>query len=82
MSPSTKNWYFASWPDLIAQIATSPSLVSSAKASHVWLKKKGWPLNSEDAFKRKLADVLFSAALFFKLLPETSATFRSVMYIF
>ena len=78
---SPANRYFAPQPDLDAQIAASPSLVSSAKDSWAWLEKKGWLLNSEDVNARKLADILFSAALSFKLPPAANVAIRSVAHI-
>ena len=61
---------FVPRPDLDAQIQASPSPVSSARDARAWLEKKGWLLNSEEVTKFKLADILFSAALSFKLPPE------------
>ena len=78
---SPENWDFAPQPNLDAQIAASPSPVSSAKDSRAWLEKKGWLLNSEDVSARKLADILFSAALSFKLPPEANVAIRSVAHI-
>ena len=75
------NQDFYPWPNLDAQIVASPSPVSSAKDSQAWLKKKGWLLNSEDDSARKLADILFSASLSFKLPPEAHMAIRSVAHI-
>ena len=72
---------FAPQSDLDAQIAASPSLVSSAKDSWAWLEKKGWLLNNEDVNTRKLADILFSASLSFKLPPEANIAIKSVAHI-
>ena len=72
---------FAPWPDLDAQILASPSPVSSAKDSQVWLEKRGWPLNSNVITKNHLADILFSASLAFKLPNEADSAICSVAYI-
>ena len=53
----------------------------SAKDAHIWLKKKGWPIDSKQGLEKKLADILFSASLSFKLLPEANTTIRSITFL-
>ena len=72
---------FSPRADLEAQIAASPSPVSSAKDARSWLESKGWLLTSEDDSKLKLADILLTATLSFKLPAEASATIRSVAFL-
>ena len=67
--------------DLDAQISASASPVTSAKNACTWLEKKGWLLSSESYSKTKLAEILFSVALTFKLPPEADTAIRSVAYI-
>ena len=57
------------------------SLVTSTKDAHVWLEKKRCLLNNEEISKRKLAGILFSATLSFKLLPKANSAIKSVTYI-
>jgi hypothetical protein len=56
--------------DFEVQILTSPSPVSSAKDTCSWLEKKGWMLSSENYSKNKLAEILLSVSLSFKLPTE------------
>jgi hypothetical protein len=62
-------------------VAASASPVSSADEACSWLEKKGWMLTSEPYKKSKLAEVLFSAALLFKLLAEADTAICSVAYL-
>ena len=78
---SLGNRDFSPRADLEAQLLASPSPVSSVKDARSWLEKKGWMLNSEDYTKKKLADILFSASLSFKLPPEANTAIRSVAYL-
>jgi hypothetical protein len=78
---SLGNRDFSPRPDLEAQLRASPSPVSSAKDARSWLEKKGWMLNSENYTKNKLADILFSASLSFKIPPEANTAIRSVAYL-
>src|SRR5712675_1573181 len=71
------NRNFSPQADLDAQIHASSSPVTSAKDVSSWLGKKGWILNSEPCSTIKLADILFSAALSFKLPPEAETAIRS-----
>ena len=82
VASSLGNRDFSPQADLEAQLHASPSPVSSAKDARSWLEKKGWMLNSEDHSKKKLADILFSASLSFKLPPEANTAIRSVAYLF
>ena len=67
--------------DLKAQINTSPSPVTSAKDARSWLEGKGWLLNSEGPSSIKLADILLSVTLTFKLPAEASTAIRSVAFL-
>jgi hypothetical protein len=67
--------------DLEAQVAASASPVSSVDEAHSWLEKKGWMLTSEPYTKSQLAEVLFSAALSFKLPAEADTAIHSVAYL-
>jgi hypothetical protein len=69
---------FAPRADLEAQIAASPSPVTSAKDARSWLESKGWLLNTEENSKLKFADILLSATLSFKLPAEASTAIRAV----
>jgi hypothetical protein len=52
-----------------------------AKDAQSWLKGKGWLLNSEGPSSVKLADILLSATLLFKLPAEASTAIRSVTFL-
>jgi hypothetical protein len=67
--------------DLEAQIKASTGPVASVKDAYAWLETKGWMLSSEQYSKSKLAEILFSVALAFKLPPEADTAIRSVAYI-
>jgi hypothetical protein len=67
--------------DLDAQISAATGPVKSAKDACAWLEKKGWLLSSESYSKNKLAEILFSVALSFKLPSEADAAIRSAAYI-
>ena len=58
-----------------------PSPVSSAKDARSWLKNKGWVLNSEESSAPKLADILLSATIDFKLPADASNTIRAVAFL-
>ena len=81
VASSSRNRDFTPQPNLDTQIAASPSPVLSAKDAHIWLKKKGWPIDSKQGLEKKLADILFSASLSFKLLPEANTTIRSITFL-
>jgi uncharacterized protein (DUF2267 family) len=53
----------------------------SIKDACAWLKKMGWMLTSEPYLKNKLAEILFSVALSFKLPPNADTAIRSVAYV-
>jgi len=78
---SLGNRDFSPRPNLEAQLRASPSPVSSVKDARFWLEKKGWMLNSENYTKNKLADILFSASLSFKIPPEANTAIRAVAYL-
>ena len=67
--------------NLEACVITSPSLVSSVLDTWSWLKSKGWLLNSEGTSRKKLANILLSATLSFKLPAEASMVIRSVAFL-
>ena len=67
--------------DLDAQISASAGPVKSAKDACAWLEKKGWMLASEPYSKDKLAEILFSVAIAFKLLQDADMAVRSVAYL-
>jgi hypothetical protein len=67
--------------DLEAKVAASASPVWSVDEACSWLEKKGWMLTSEPYMKSKLAKVLFSATLLFKLLAEADMAIHSVSYL-
>jgi hypothetical protein len=75
------NRAFSPRPDLDSQIAASAGPVTSDKEARSWLEKKGWILTSESYSKSKLAEILFSVALSFKLPPEADAAVRSVAFL-
>ena len=62
-------------------VLTAPSLVALAKDAQSWLKNKGWILNSEENSNFKLADILFSALLAFKLLADACTAILSVAFL-
>ena len=72
---------FSRWPDLEAQISAAPSPVSSTKDAWSWLESKGWVLNSEDSLAPKLADILLSAMISFKLPANASTTIHAVAFL-
>ena len=72
---------FSPQADLEAQIIASPSPVSSATDARSWLESKGWILNSEANSGLKLADILFSASLSFKLPADASSAIRAVAFL-
>ena len=72
---------FSPRPDLEAQIIASTSPVSSVDEARTWLGKKGWVLSSESYSKNKLADILFSISISFKLPPEADTAIRAVAYL-
>ena len=72
---------FSPRDDLEAQINALPSPVTSAKDAQSWLEGKGWLLNSEGPSSIKLADILLSATLTFKLPAEASTAIRSVAFL-
>ena len=72
---------FSPRPDLEAQIIASTSPVSSVDEARTWLGKKGWVLSSESYSKNKLADILFSILISFKLPPEADTAIRAVAYL-
>ena len=55
--------------------------MSSTKDARSWLENKGWLLNSEDNTNFKLADILFSASLAFKLPADACTAIRSVAFL-
>ena len=63
------------------QILASFGPVSSANEARTWLEKKGWILSSESYSKNKLAEILFSASLSFKLPPEADTAIWVVAYL-
>ena len=67
--------------DLDSQITASTGPVTSVKDASSWLKKKGWILATEQCSKTKLAQILFTAVLSFKLPPEVDTALRSVAYL-
>jgi hypothetical protein len=68
-------------PDLDSQITASVSPVSLVKEAHSWLEKKGWILTSKHYSKSKLAEILFTTALSFKLQPKVDTALRSVVFL-
>jgi hypothetical protein len=66
---------------LEAQVTAFISPVSSAKKACSWLEKKGWKLSSKPYSKNKLADILFSAALAFKILAKANTAIHTVAYL-
>jgi hypothetical protein len=78
---SLGNRNFSPRADLEAQLNASASPVASAKDACAWLEKKGWVLTSESYSKNKLAEILFSVALSFKLPPDADTAIRSVAHI-
>ena len=72
---------FSTRADLEVQIAASPSPISSAKDTRSWLETKGWLLPSEENSKLKLADILLSATLSFKLLAKANSVIRLVAFL-
>jgi hypothetical protein len=72
---------FSPRADLDAQILATPSPVTSAKDAWSWLENKGWILNSEENSVPKLADILLSATISFKLPTEASTAIRSVAFL-
>ena len=79
LAPGTRA--FSPRPDLASQIAASAGPVTSEKEARSWLEKQGWILASEQYSKNKLADILFSVALAFKLPNEAVTALRSVAYL-
>jgi hypothetical protein len=75
------NRNFSPRPDLEAQLNASVSPVTSVKDACAWLEKMGWMLTSEPYSKNKLAEILFSVALSFKLPPDADTAIRSVAYV-
>ena len=72
---------FSPRPDLEVQILAAPSPVSLAKDTWSWLESKGWVLNSEDSSVLKLADILLSAMISFKLLADASHAIQAVAFL-
>jgi hypothetical protein len=66
---------------LEAQLLASLSSVESAKDTRSWLEKKGWMLSSEPYSKNKIAEILFSATLSFKLPPGANTAIWSTAYL-
>ena len=75
------NQNFVPRSDLEAQLNASASPVTSVKDACAWLEKMGWMLTSKSYSKNKLAEILFSVALSFKLPPDADTAIRSVAYI-
>jgi hypothetical protein len=63
------------------QLSASISPVTSVKDAHSWLEKKGWILASEWYSKNKLAEILFSAVLSFKLPTEADTALCSIAFL-
>jgi hypothetical protein len=74
------NRNFSPRADLEAQISASVGPVTSAKDACAWLEKKGWMLASEPYSKDKLAEILFSMTISFKLPQDVDTAVRSVTY--
>ena len=55
--------------------------MSSATDARSWLESKGWILSSEANSGLKLADILFSASLSFKLPAEASTAIQAVAFL-
>ena len=72
---------FSPRPNLEAQISAVPSPVSSAQDARSWLENKGWILSSEESSALKLADILLTATIAFKLPSDTSNAIRAVAFL-
>jgi hypothetical protein len=68
-------------PNLDSHIAASASPVTSEKEAHSWLEKKGWILTSEHYSKSKLAKILFTVTLSFKLPTKANTALHSVAFL-
>jgi hypothetical protein len=80
-SLALRNWTLSPRANLDSQLTASVSPVTSVKDTHSWLEKKGWSLASKKFSKNKLAEILFSAVLAFKLPTEVDTALHSVTYL-
>jgi arsenate reductase-like glutaredoxin family protein len=78
---SIGTWTISPRAGLEAQVIASISPVSSAKEACSWLEKKGWKLSSEPYSKKKLTNILFLAALAYKISAEVNTAIHTVAYL-
>jgi hypothetical protein len=80
-TPSLSNQDFFPRANLEAQLHATSGPVSSVKEASTWLKMKGWALTSKTCTKIKLAKILFSVVLVFKLPADTNMAIHSVAHL-